>query len=99
MGQARCTMNVEGLDCPVEAGALQAALDGASGVVRLDFDLIHGSMTVHFRDDLTSPPELLRRVSARTGMIATFVEDGAPRRGRFSLANRWMPTLGSGLLL
>ena len=99
MSQSRCTMTVEGLDCPVEVGAIRAAFDGASGVDRLDFDLIHGSMTVHFRDDLTGPAELLLRVSVKTGMKVNLLDGEPGNRPRPSLANRWLPTLGSGGLL
>ncbi len=99
MGQARCTMKVEGLDCPVESGALDAALAGAPGVSRLDFDLIHGTMTAHFREDESSPAELLRLVTARTGMKATLLTPN-PAATEQSLAfRRWLPTIGSGLAL
>ena len=48
MGRARCTLKVRGLDCPVEANALRAALEQAPGVGTLGFDLIHGMMTVDY---------------------------------------------------
>ena len=99
MGSSRCTMKVEGLDCPVEADALRGALDGAAGVDHLDFDLIHGTMTVHYRDDESSPPELLRRVVARTGMKARLIEAAAPGEHQDGRLRRWLPTLGAGLAL
>ena len=74
MDQARVTIKVEGLDCPVEVAALRSALEGAVGIVRLDFDLLHGLMTVHYRDTDTTPAELLRRISIRTGMRASLLD-------------------------
>ncbi len=99
MAEARCTMTVEGLDCQTEAGAIQAALNGAVGVDRLDFDLIHGALTIHFRDDLTSPPELLRRASARTGMKMSLPDDATGHLSPTSPTRQWLPSAGSGLLL
>ncbi len=98
MGRSRCTMKVEGLDCPVEAGALQDALAGTAGVDRLDFDLIHGTMTVHYLDEATGPSELLRRV-ARTGMTARPIEETRPDEGRSGRLRRWLPTLAAGSAL
>jgi Cd2+/Zn2+-exporting ATPase len=97
MGASRCTLKVEGLDCPVEAGALRDALEGAPGLERIDFDLVYGTMSIHFRSEETSPSQLLRRVVARTRMKATLVdaeETHAPARLR-----GWLPTIGSGAAL
>src|SRR3954447_23270749 len=99
MGPSRCTMKVEGLDCPVETDALRDALDGAAGVDRLDFDLIHGTMTVHYRDAESSPPELLRRVATRTGMKASLLASAEPRSSRLERLGRWTPTAGAGAAL
>jgi Cd2+/Zn2+-exporting ATPase len=99
MAHSRCTITVEGLDCPIEADAIKAALDGATGVDRLDFDLIHGTTTVHFRDESTSPPELLRRLATRTGMKAALVDATKPIPRWSPLLSRWLPTIVSGLLL
>jgi Zn2+/Cd2+-exporting ATPase len=97
MRPSRCTITVEGLDCPVEVKALQDALAGAPGVDRLDFDLIHGTLTVHYRDEESSPPELLRRIVTRTGMKASLeTNTGASEPGGL---NRWLTTIGSGLAL
>ncbi len=98
MGRSRCTMKVEGLDCPVEAGALQDALSGSAGVDRLDFDLIHGTMTVHFSEAESSPPELLRLVSARTKMKASLVESAAPDERSGGL-RPWLTTIDGGVIL
>jgi len=101
MGRSRCTWKVEGLDCSVEADALGAALDGSPGVDRLDFDLIHGTMTVHYRDDEATPPEIERRIGTRAGMKAARVDAGsvadhAPTTPGWS---RWLPTAVAGAAL
>ena len=64
MNQARCTLDVEGLDCPKEVDSLSAALRGQPGVNGLGFDLIHGTMTVDY-DEAESSPERPRAAGAR----------------------------------
>jgi Cd2+/Zn2+-exporting ATPase len=103
MGPSRCTMKVEGLDCPVESNALRDALEGAAGVDRLDFDLIHGTMTVHYRGAEASPTDLLRRVTGRTGMKASLVIESAPPSAESAPWHerilRWAPTAAAGVAL
>ena len=70
MSRARCTLRIQGLDCPVEAHALHAAMTDAPGVHSLGFDLIHGSMTVDYDPALTGPDALVGRVADRAGMRA-----------------------------
>ena len=55
MSEARCTLQVRGLDCPKEVDSLTAALKDRAGVARLGFDLIHGTMTVDYDDELVDP--------------------------------------------
>ncbi|HEY2157502.1 MAG TPA: HAD-IC family P-type ATPase, partial [Isosphaeraceae bacterium] len=99
MGRSRCTMTVQGLDCPVEAAALRDALGGTAGVDRLDFDLIHGTMTVHFDDEAASPAELLRRITTGVGMKASLVDSATPVEERRGGLRPWLPTIEGGLLL
>ena len=62
MSQARCTLQVKGLDCPNEVGAIRAALEDQPGITGLGFDLIHGMMTVDIGDSVVeqSLPALLQ---------------------------------------
>ena len=55
MSEARCTLQVRGLDCPKEVDALTAALKDQAGVASLGFDLIHGTMTIDYDDRLVDP--------------------------------------------
>ena len=80
--QPRCTLHVSGLDCPGEVQTLRAALEGASGVDSLGFDLINGLMTVDYDAEQTGPEKLLRLVNDRAGMEASLVgqSQGEPPR-------------------
>jgi Zn2+/Cd2+-exporting ATPase len=98
MSQARCTLQVRGLDCPSEVESLRAALRDQAGVTRLGFDLIHGTMTVDYADGAVEPEQLARLVSERTGLQTTMQgqPDGlAP--SWWSRNERWVLTAGSGL--
>ncbi len=102
MSQARCTLQVKGLDCPVEVDALNAALKGTPGVSSIGYDLIHGTMTVDYDPAATGPDLLIDRVSIRAGMHATLL--GSPEVERPAPAwrlflERWGTTAGSGLAL
>ncbi len=100
MSLARCTIQVQGLDCPVEVAALRAAFEQAPGVGTLGFDLIHGIMTVDYDADHTEPAALVRRVVTRAGMKADLV--GSPevaRLGWWTRNSRWATTIAAGLLL
>ncbi|MGE3822508.1 MAG: heavy metal translocating P-type ATPase, partial [Isosphaeraceae bacterium] len=89
--------------CPVEADALNAALNGAAGVVGLGFDLIHGTMTVDYDPSLTDPAALIQRVSDRAGMHAALIGVAASSRNEpnswWSRHGRTAATVGSGLAL
>ena len=100
MSQARCVIQVQGLDCPVEVAALRSAFEGAPGVGNLGFDLVHGVMTVDFDPDQTDPPALVRRVVTRAGMKADLV--GSPEVAQASWwtrNSRWATTSAAGLFL
>jgi Cd2+/Zn2+-exporting ATPase len=102
MGQSRCTLSVEGLDCPTEVEALRAALEGSPGIARLGFDLIHGLMTVDYEVEFSDPERLVRLVHDRAGMSAVPVGQArqpAPAPAWWSRHGRWVSTLGSGLAL
>jgi Cd2+/Zn2+-exporting ATPase len=70
MARARCTLEVQGLDCPTEVAALRAALAGAPGVGELGFDLILGTMTVAYDPDVVSSQAIVGRVVDRSGLKA-----------------------------
>jgi len=98
MSQARCTLQVRGLDCPSEVEALRAALRDQPGVTSLGFDLIHGTMTVDYDDGAVEPEPLARVVSERTGLHTTV--QGQPEGlapSWWSRNERWVLTTGSGL--
>ena len=100
MSQARCTLHVKGLDCPKEVDLLTAALSGEAGVIRLGFDLIHGTMTLDYDDEVVNPEAVIRRIADRTGLQSTLegnVERTVP--SWWSRHGRWVVTLGSGLAL
>jgi Cd2+/Zn2+-exporting ATPase len=67
---ARCTLRVEGLDCPNEVSPIRKALDGSPGVIGLAFDPAGGTVAVDFDPKVTDPPGLARRVTERAGMAA-----------------------------
>jgi Cd2+/Zn2+-exporting ATPase len=99
MSQSRCTIKVEGLDCPVEANALREALTQDDGVERLDFDLIHGTMTVHHNPDVSGPTDLVMRVTTRTGMKASLITADKPAKPDPWIPLPWLLTMGSGIAL
>jgi Cd2+/Zn2+-exporting ATPase len=100
MTQARCTLEVQGLDCPKEVDSLSGALRGQAGLSELTFDLIHGVMTVDYDDDLVDPEQIVRWVGERTGMHASVVGQTSRRAPSWwSRYERWVLTLGSGLAL
>jgi len=100
MSQARCTLLVQGLDCPAEADLLRAALQDQPGVTALVFDLIYGTMTVDYVEGVVDPKELVRVVAERTGLHTSV--QGQPERPAttwWSRHERWVFTTGSGLAL
>ena len=99
MGRARCTLEVRGLDCPVEVAALRGAMEGAPGVGVLGFDLIHGMMTVDYDPEATDPPALVRRIAARSGMKAELAGSPEVTGSWWSRNGRWASTAASGLAL
>jgi Cd2+/Zn2+-exporting ATPase len=83
-------------------GILRGALEGTPGVIRLNFDLINGLMTVDYEPGTTDPQELLQRTRERTGMAASLVGPAPaaePRPSWWSRHGRSACTLGSGLAL
>src|SRR5437868_6657122 len=100
MSQARCTLQVRGLDCPNEVEALRAALQDQAGVTGLGFDLIHGTMTVDYAVEAVDPGGLARLIAGRTGLATTV--QGQPESlepSWWSLHERWVLTIGSGVAL
>ena len=92
MGRARCTLEVKGLDCPVEVAALRAAMEGAPGVGMLGFDLIHGMMTVDYDPEATDPPTLVRRIATRAGLKAELAGSPEVSDSWWSRNGRWAST-------
>src|SRR4051794_40516175 len=99
MGRARCTLKIQGLDCPNEVGPLRAALEGGPGVGTLGFDLIHGILTIDYDPEVTEPAALVRRISTRAGMKADLAGDPEVTGGWWSRHGRWTSTAASGLAL
>ncbi|HWE36674.1 MAG TPA: heavy metal translocating P-type ATPase [Isosphaeraceae bacterium] len=99
MEPGRCTLRVEGLDCPAEVPPLREALQGAPGVVDLNFDPAQGTMTVLYRRDATDPAAIARRVTERARMRAEVVAGAAPPVPKRPLDRRWLATIASGLAL
>jgi Cd2+/Zn2+-exporting ATPase len=106
MSRARCTFRVQGLDCPVEADALGAALNGTPGVIGLGFDLIHGTMTVDYDPAAAGPDDLARRVADRAGLRAELLgrpdvldQNSTSHARLWARYARWVTTAGSGAAL
>jgi Cd2+/Zn2+-exporting ATPase len=99
MPQARCTLKIQGLDCPAEVGPLRAALEGSPGVVGLGFDLIQGTMTVEYDPAEADPAALVARVAERAGMRAEPVGLATIQEDRSGVSTRWALTAASGLAL
>ncbi|MGE5755331.1 MAG: heavy metal translocating P-type ATPase [Planctomycetaceae bacterium] len=99
MSQARCMLKVQGLDCPIEAEALHGALNDVPGVFGLDFDLIHGTMTVRFDPELTNVATLVERVAERAGMKTAMLGEPEISGSWWTRNVRWVVTGGSGLAL
>lgn len=75
MSPARCTLRVQGLDCPAEVPPIRAALDGASGVLALVFEPTAGLVRVDYDPGATSPAALVRAIDERARMKATIQID------------------------
>ncbi|QEH38491.1 putative cadmium-transporting ATPase [Aquisphaera giovannonii] len=103
MSQSRCTLNVQGLDCPNEVAILRDALRGMPGVRDLGFDLINGLMTVDYEAGVTSPDAVLRRVTEKARMQASLVgaaeAPGEPQASWWARNGRWASTAGAGVAL
>ncbi|HZW29336.1 MAG TPA: cation-translocating P-type ATPase [Isosphaeraceae bacterium] len=100
MSQARCTLEIQGLDCPNEVATIRAALQDQAGIANLGFDLIHGMMTVDYTPGAVDPGALARRITERTGMPATVAGPSeASGPSWWSVHERWVLTFGSGLAL
>ncbi|HEX3450712.1 MAG TPA: heavy-metal-associated domain-containing protein, partial [Isosphaeraceae bacterium] len=100
MSEARCTLQVRGLDCPKEVDSLTAALKDQSGVTRMGFDLIHGTMTIDYDDGLIDPQTFIRLIDERAGLQSSLqglVEPAAI--SWWSRYGRWVLTAGSGAAL
>jgi Cd2+/Zn2+-exporting ATPase len=102
MSQARCMLEVRGLDCPNEVEALRAALRDQEGITGLGFDLIHGTMTVDYIPGVVDPGKLARLIGERTGLQATVQgqpEGSGSEPSWWSRSERWVLTAGSGVAL
>jgi Cd2+/Zn2+-exporting ATPase len=101
MDPARCTLKVQGLDCPAEISPLRAALEGSPGVIGLAFEPTLGTMTVEYDPETTGPAALARRVTERAGMRAEPVGalEVVREDGWWSRHGPWAGTIASGLAL
>jgi Cd2+/Zn2+-exporting ATPase len=99
MSRARCTLNVQGLDCPVEMEAIRSALDDAPGIDALGFDLIHGTVTIDYETDRTDPARLSQRVTEKAGLRASIVGEPEIHEPRWTQFVPWAATGLSGLAL
>ncbi len=107
MTQTRSMIQVRGLDCPNEVGALRAAIGDQPGIVGLGFDLINGVMSVDHDADSIDPTTIARLVVERTGMAAVVLDEtrtddartDEPAGSWWSRHGEWVSTLGSGLTL
>ncbi len=100
MSEARCTLQVRGLDCPKEVDSITAAIKDQAGVMRLGFDLIHGTMTIDFDDSFIDPQTIIRLIRERAGLQSSLqgpVEPAA--ESWWSRYGRWVFTAGSGAAL
>ncbi|RUL81926.1 heavy metal translocating P-type ATPase [Tautonia sociabilis] len=103
---ARCTLRVEGLDCPGEVPPIRSALDGRPGVIELAFDPQEGRVSVGFDPMVTDPIALAGLVTRGAGMRAEPVAEEPPiARGGGDeetwrvLAGRWGAATASGTAL
>jgi Cd2+/Zn2+-exporting ATPase len=100
MNQARCALKVCGLDCPSEIESLRSALQGQSGVTRLGFDLINGTMTVDYMEGAVDPARIVQLIGERAGMQATVLDQiDSTMHSWWSRHRAWVLIGGSGLAL
>ena len=99
MSQARCTLTVQGLDCPTEMDAIRAAFKDVPGILGLGFDLIHGTVTVDYEPEALRPSHLIDRLAQRARMQATLLGEPQVRETWWSRHGRWATTAGSGAAL
>jgi Cd2+/Zn2+-exporting ATPase len=100
MNEARFTLQVQGLDCPKEVESLTAALKNQSGVMRMGFDMIHGTMTIDYDDGLIDPQTIMRLIRERAGLQSTLHGPVEPAAlSWWSRYGRWVLTVGSGAAL
>jgi Zn2+/Cd2+-exporting ATPase len=97
MGQARCTLHVDGLDCPAEEAPVRAVLTSATGVGHLVFDLARGNVSVEYEPEAADPLSLARLVTEKTGLRASLVSESSAAGGEPRLRVRWAGTVASGL--
>jgi Cd2+/Zn2+-exporting ATPase len=106
MSRTRCTLKIQGLDCPNEVVPLRAALEGHPGVSSLGFDLVLGTMKVDYEPERVSPEALIERISVRAKMraepLATEEAETLPswwsRNSRWAVAWIAIVTLGAGMV-
>ncbi len=74
-------LHVEAMDCPVEAGEIEAALKDHPLVVALALDVMKREVTIKLADEKAPADELLA-VFEKLGMPATVASDGLPPQGQ-----------------
>jgi len=62
--------HIEGMDCSEETGLIRKKLDGAEGVISLEFNIIRGTVHVEFDADVTGET-VIRDLIEETGLRVT----------------------------
>jgi copper chaperone CopZ len=65
----RADFSIHGMDCAEEVAALRNELSRLPGVEGLEFNVLHGRMTITYAEDAIRPDDLIATV-AKTGMRA-----------------------------
>jgi Zn2+/Cd2+-exporting ATPase len=99
MEQARCTIRVQGLDCPNEAPPLRAALEGRTGIGEFGIDFQNGQITVDYNPDQIQPAGIVHLIAEVAKMRAEVLSARLTVIPSRDLWRRWAPTVASGVAL
>ncbi len=90
-------LTIHGMDCAEETGMIRKKLDGMDGIESLDFNIIRGTVTVTYEDDLIDEPEI-RKLIEQTGLrVAT--GDEAVDESFWARRGKLVLTAVSGVLI
>jgi Cd2+/Zn2+-exporting ATPase len=99
MNDARCTIQIDGLDCANEVAPVRVALEGQPGVRDLGFDLAAGTVTATYDPAQVQPAELVHLVCDRAKMRARILEPALTVLHQSSIWERWGTTIAAGAAL